>query len=255
MRNLSLLLLSTCAVGVANAETKIESPHCPVGCPEIHIDGNTMIFERLYALSHNPRTKFADWVAYEVDVQNFGTHTNRNWSNQPLLAEDERLEEKDYKGAYKKLKTDRGHQVPLASFTGNKYWYTLNYLSNITPQSSALNQHAWQELESAVRSAVSFRDTLYVISGPIYADNAMILPGADETHKLPSAYYKIVYKPNEKLTSAEAAVFLMDQGLSKDTDFCSTLSDFNTLRSRLPYDLPGNLRESGKIASRLGCQN
>lgn len=242
-----------------NAQTQIKSPHCPIGCPEIQIDGNIMIFERLYALSQNPTTKFADWVAYEVDVQNFGTHTNRDWSNQPLLAEDERLEEKDYKNAYKQLKTDRGHQVPLASFTGNKYWYTLNYLSNITPQASVLNQRAWQMLESEVRSAVSFRDSLYVISGTIYSElmhsgEALVLPNADEPHQVPSGYYKIVYKPNDKLTQGDAAVFVMPQNISKDQDFCSTLSDLETLNTLIPYSLPSTLADSDAMATRLGCR-
>jgi endonuclease G len=212
-----------------------------------------MIFERLYALSHNPTTKFADWVAYEVDVQNFGTHTNRDWGNQPLLSEEERLEEKDYKGAYKALKTDRGHQVPLASFTGNKYWYTLNYLSNITPQTSALNQNAWQELESRVRGSVQFRDSLFVISGPIYSEHSMTLPSADEKHQIPSAYYKIVYKPNRELSQADAAAFIMTQDIDKKTDFCRTLTNIDDVKEQLPYSLPNTLSDSGKIAKRLGC--
>lgn len=253
MKYISALLITIFTSAPAIATVKIESPHCPVGCPDVQIDGNTMIFERLYALSQNPKTKFADWVAYEVDVQNFGTHTNRKWGNQPLLAEDERLEEKDYKNAYKQLKTDRGHQVPLASFTGNKYWYTLNYLSNITPQTSALNQNAWQELESTVRDSVSFRDSLHVISGPIYSAQSMTLPGADEPHTIPSAYYKIVYKPNRALTKAEAAVFLMSQDIEKNTDFCTTLTDLDTVKSKLPYSLPSSITDSAKIAFRLGC--
>ncbi|WED27263.1 DNA/RNA non-specific endonuclease [Vibrio sp. DW001] len=253
MKNLALFFFASLPLSVANSSTKIESPHCPIGCPEIQIDGNTMIFERLYALSQNPTTKFADWVAYEVDVQNFGTHTNRDWKNQPLLSEDETLEEKDYKNAYKQLKTDRGHQVPLASFTGNKYWYTLNYLSNITPQSSALNQNAWQELESKVREKAEFRDSLYVISGPIYSEDAMVLPAADEPHKIPSAYYKIIYKPNKNLSKGEAAVFIMPQDIDKNADFCNTLTDLKTLQPLLAYSLPQSLTDSTKMATRLDC--
>ncbi|MDB1124720.1 DNA/RNA non-specific endonuclease [Vibrio algarum] len=254
MKRITLFFLAALPFAMANSATQIKSPHCPIGCPEIQIDGNTMIFERLYALSQNPTTKFADWVAYEVDVQNFGTHTNRDWGNQPLLSEDERLEEKDYKNAYKQLKTDRGHQVPLASFTGNKYWYTLNYLSNITPQTSALNQNAWQELESKVREKVAFRDSLYVISGPLYSKDSMTLPSADEPHTIPSAYYKIVYKPNRDLSNGKAAVFVMSQNIEKDTDFCTTLTDLKTLKSQINYSLPESLQDSSEIATRLGCQ-
>lgn len=253
MQRLALLLIAALPFSWANSATQFKTPHCPIGCPELQIDGNTMIFERLYALSQNPTTKFADWVAYEVDVQNFGTHTNRDWGNQPLLSEDERLEEKDYKSAYKQLKTDRGHQVPLASFTGNKYWYTLNYLSNITPQSSALNQNAWQELESKVREKVAFRDSLYVISGPLYLENTMTLPSADEPHTIPSAYYKIIYKPNRDRSIGKAAVFVMPQNIDKNIDFCETLTNLKSLKSQLEYSLPETLQDSTEIATRLDC--
>jgi endonuclease G len=71
-------------------------------------------------------------VAYEVNVLNFGDSPGRNWGNDPLIDDDESLEEPDYKGAFKQLKTDRGHQAPLASFAGHRAWSELNYLSNIT---------------------------------------------------------------------------------------------------------------------------
>ncbi|MGM7319810.1 DNA/RNA non-specific endonuclease [Idiomarina sp. ST10R2A5] len=47
--------------------------------------------------------------------------------------------------------TDRGHQVPLASFSNTLHWSTTNCLSNITPQAEGLNQGPWALLESAVR--------------------------------------------------------------------------------------------------------
>ena len=62
-------------------------------------EANKLIFAHLYALSNNPSTKLADWVAYEVDVGNFGPSPGRIWIADPLLNEDETLEEKDYLGA------------------------------------------------------------------------------------------------------------------------------------------------------------
>lgn len=55
----------------ATASADILSVHCPLGCP-LNPEGNDLVFGHVYALSNNGDTKFADWVAYEVDVTNFG---------------------------------------------------------------------------------------------------------------------------------------------------------------------------------------
>ncbi len=242
----SLLLLLLIS-GFLNA-SEFRTPNCPIGCPSLEIEGNIVIFERLYSLSQNKKTQFADWVAYEVDVLNFGTSTNRTWKNNPLLDDTERLEKGDYSEASNKLDVDRGHQAPLASFVGNRYWPTLNYLSNITPQAKALNQGAWKNLEEAVRDAVGFRENLYVITGTLYRNEMSALPKADEPHDIPSGYYKIVY--DEK---GQSVSFLMSQKTSRDTHYCTTTKTLSELRKIVPYSLPNGLVESKEILKRLGC--
>lgn len=54
----------------------------------------------------------------------------------PALAPDETLDEDDYDGASAALHVDRGHQAPLAAFSGTPFWGDTNVLSNITPQAS-----------------------------------------------------------------------------------------------------------------------
>lgn len=73
-------------------------------------------------MSSNDSTKFADWVAYKVTKDTIGPTKERTWKADPLLDENETLEPDEYRGAPVSLKTDRGHQVPLASFTGTEYW-------------------------------------------------------------------------------------------------------------------------------------
>ncbi|WP_282166380.1 DNA/RNA non-specific endonuclease [Shewanella japonica] len=227
---------------------EIRTPNCPLGCPSLEIEGNVVIFERLYALSQNKQTQFADWVAYEVDVLNFGVTTNRTWKNNPLLDEGERLEKSDYTDASQKLDVDRGHQAPLASFVGSRYWSTLNYLSNITPQAKTLNQGPWKNLEEAVRGAVGFRDNLFVITGTLYSKPMNALPKAEEPHLIPSDYYKIVYD-----NKGNSAAFLMSQTLTRSTDFCSTQKSMSELRKIVPYSLPIELKDQSDILSKLGC--
>ena len=42
-----------------------------------------------------------------------------------------------------------------------------NYLSNITPQLSKLNQGAWKELETAVRKLSATGADVWVVTGPL----------------------------------------------------------------------------------------
>jgi endonuclease G len=226
-----------------NAE--ILSVHCPIGCPE-NPAANDLIFAHVYALSNNPATKLADWVAYEVDVLNFGESPSRKWKSDPLLDESETLEKSDY-GNVSSIDADRGHQAPLASFAGSRYWSELNYLSNITPQHKNLNQGAWKNLESAARGAVKFRDSLFVITGTIYGDNALELPKADEPHEIPTAYFKVIY--NQK---GEAASFLMEQSTPKNADYCSKQQPLSIIKAKVKFELP-MLLNSASVAARLGC--
>lgn len=100
------------------ASSPIYSVHCPLGYPQ-STTNNQLVFAHLYALSNNSKSKMADWVAYEVDVANFGESPGRDLASDPFLPPDTTLEESDYKDASKEpLDADRGHQAPLASFAG-----------------------------------------------------------------------------------------------------------------------------------------
>lgn len=243
-------LLSSAIIGIIltfSVKAEILSVHCPLGCPE-NPAGNDLVFGHIYSLSNNPTTKFADWVAYKVDVVNFGPSHMRVRTKESLLDKSETLEKEDYKGAISsELKADPGHQAPLASFTGSRHWPELNHLSNITPQHKDLNQGAWVKLENAVRKAVSYRKSLYVITGTLYNSHMGQLPNADETHKIPSAYFKIIY---DKKGAAQA--FLMEQTTSRDTHYCNKSVSLAFLNNKVNFELP-KLEDSNVISNRLGC--
>jgi len=229
-------------------QATINSVHCPLGCPS-NPQANSLLFGHVYALSNNPNTKFADWVAYEVDILNFGVSPGRKWLTEPLLDQDKTLETDDYKGAHSsELKADRGHQAPLASFAGSKYWAELNHLSNITPQHKDLNQGPWKALEDAVRSAVAFRQSLYVITGTLYQPPKLQLPNADETHQVPSSYFKVVYD-----LKGNATAFVMAQSAGRNDSHCDKIRPIGELSRALSFSLPA-LQDSGETARRLGCR-
>lgn len=230
-------------------------PNCFQQCPITKTD-NRVLIRTSHTLSSNAATKFADWVAYDVVPADIGRSQRRVWRPDPLLPEGETLEPADFKGAHKALKTDRGHQAPLASFTGAPGWEATNYLSNITPQKSALNQGPWKKLEGAVRAlAKSGAGAVHVITGPLYERDMPPLPEADEPHRLPSGYWKIISLLGGGVI--EVAGFVFDQETPRKADFCDTAYAVPVReiarRSGLTF-APGLASSSAAEArARLGC--
>ena len=82
----------------------------PTGTPA----SNDLIIRDIYAMSTNDETKFADWVAYRINLKTVSgdANTSRRWKADPWLDESETLEPPDYKKAPATLGIDRGHQAP-----------------------------------------------------------------------------------------------------------------------------------------------
>ena len=199
---------------------EVHADLCLHGCPSGSPATNDLIIRDIYVLSSNDTTKLADWVAYRVTKSTIGATAERVWRPDPWLDDNETLEPNDYRGAYAALNTDRGHQVPLASFTSTHNWEATNYLSNITPQKSALNRGPWLRLESAVRALTMTPVTaaVFVMTGPVYERGMPALPEADESHRVPSGYWKIV--ATERNDIIEIAAFLFDQETERRANFC-----------------------------------
>ena len=223
------------------------SVHCPQGCPE-NPQGSTVIYRHVYALSNNPETKFANWVAYEISPENFGGATGRTFRGDPLLPRGETLEPADYKGAYASiLKSDKGHLAPVGAHGGSHHRHQLDYLSNIVPQHESLNRGVWKELEGKVKEAARYGDSLFAIAGPVYGKEMISLPSADESHVVPSAFFKIVYD------DSGGVAFLMEQDTVKGTPFCAKRVPLLEVGKALSFKLP-NFKESALIADRLSCK-
>ncbi len=245
-------------------EAQILSPLCLHGCPELlEKRENQLIRREIYLLSNNKLTKLADWVAYRVTKTTIGKSKRRNWKADPDIAEADTLEPEDYRGANRVLRTDRGHQVPLASFSGTKQWRQLNYMSNISPQKGKLNQQIWKRLEQRVRKLAREPEVeaVYVITGPLFEREMPPLPGANESHEVPSGYFKVVAITEGE--SLRVAAFIMDQETPGSDSHCDYGVTVHEVESRAQLDffvaLPDareGLLESrkGDLYFRLGCE-
>lgn len=234
--------------------------NCLDGCPTGVNHGKTLT-RSIYTLKNNANTKFADWAAYHVTQDSIsGPSHSRTWKADPNLNAANTLEPADYQDAYATIHTDRGHQVPLGSFSNSKDWRMTNYLSNITPQSSALNQGPWVRLETAVRHYVRQGHDVYVVTGPLYENYFATLPKADENHTIPSGYFKVIAEKTGNTITASA--FIMEQTAGRRDDYCKTEVTVDEVESRSGINVMPDLsidEESevegyiGGLTTALGC--
>ena len=209
----------------------------PAGAPST----NDLIIRDLYALSSNDTTKFADWVSYLLTPhETIGVlDLDRKWRNDPWLNTNETLEgqpknDDDYKGAHNSLGYDRGHLAPLASFKGSRFASQVNYYSNITPQKKDLNQGPWMRLESKVRELVNKEQAVWVMTGPLFEIDMPALPQSDESHKVPSGFWKIVaIKEGDSL---KVGAFIMGQDTARNADIFNHLETVDTIESKTGLD-------------------
>lgn len=236
-----------------------DGQNCLFGCPRGTSPANLRIDRAIYSLSANPITKFADWAAYRVRTSNFGPRRDRDWRADPDLPETATLEKQDYADAPRLLHIDRGHQVPLAAFEGSPFWRTVNYLSNITPQSADLNQGAWMHVEELERHWAPTA-SVYVITGPLYERAMSQLPKADEPHRVPSGYWKVIATFDNQLLETLSLAF--DQTTDRHADFCDYQVTIDRIERRSGLELfpdlgePAQARiesEPGTLRSKAGC--
>ncbi|MFM2607604.1 DNA/RNA non-specific endonuclease [Vibrio chagasii] len=233
-----------------HAMSEVHTLHCLGGCPEGVNDSNDLIVRDIYTISSNDETKFTDWAAYVVTKESIGSGCSRRWKADPALSNIETLGPNDYKGAHAAIGIDRGHQVPLASVCGLENWKEANYLSNITPQKSDLNQGPWKYLEEKVRDVVINSNVeVYVLTGPLYEKDMPPLPKTLKDHRIPSGYWKVISVKHGK--TVKVSSFIMDQESKRQDDFCDKRVTLSDVESRSGLDLFPSISENFKIEGSL----
>jgi len=256
---LAVAVLALAGAGTAGAQdAEIHTFHCLNGCPMGASATNDLVVREIYTLSSNDRTKFADWVAYRVTSETVGTSEGRRWQADPWLAEHETLEPVDYDDAPDALGIDRGHQAPLAAFSGTTSASDTNILSNITPQASALNQAPWQYLEGQERKLVERAaatdpvKVIYVLTGPLYERPMppMPMPGGAERHRVPSGYWKVIATDDGRMSA-----FIFDQATPRNANYCDFRVSLDEVEIRADLTLFPRLLERSftSLDAALSC--
>jgi endonuclease G, mitochondrial len=251
IHRLILVAILTLPSPAYSTDGELHSFHCLLGCPSGAPATNDTVVREVYTLSSNDITKLADWVAYRITPSTIGPSKGRDWKSDAWLTMDETLKPEDYDGAFAALRVDRGHQAPLASFSGTSSGDETNILSNITPQSSALNQGPWARLEDQERKlAQQLKTAVYVYTGPLFERLMRPLPAAVAMHRVPSGYWKVV-----ALADGRVAAFVFDQTTPRRAIFCDYRAPLIEIELRARLDLfPMAAGEPfSDLSPHLGC--
>lgn len=116
------------------------------------------------------------------------------------LPKDVRSTLADYEGS---VSYDRGHLSPSRDMPTMEQQNESFSLANIIPQDAENNEILWEGVESAVRSLVSSRGELYVITGPIFSGDK--LTRLNGRVLVPTHVFKAIYDPKRKIGAAYLA--------------------------------------------------
>ena len=201
----ALLSLSPLNALEGKASSKIYSKHWPAALPVKSFDKNPIILHDIFILQFDLKKRLAVFLAYFLSPQIVwgSSKQERTYVLDPFLNEENSLSYKDYKGAGncdkkgRKYGYDKGHLAPLGSFKASAYAYQAQYMSNIAPQKSNLNQGPWREFEERVRAFVKTGREVQILTGPVYGrESKKTAPcwkaAQSKISELPESYFKIV---------------------------------------------------------------
>jgi endonuclease G, mitochondrial len=145
-----------------------------------------IIKHKYYNASYSEDDEQSEWVAYKISRNNY----NKNIARTNDFRADKSVKTKsasltDYRGSG----YDRGHLAPARAMSYNHASMSESfYLSNMSPQKPSFNRGIWKTLEGKVEYWSNFRDSIYVVSGPIL-DNPIGSIGENKI-TVPRAFYK-----------------------------------------------------------------
>lgn len=129
---------------------------------------NYLLVRDTHISSYNNSRGTINWTAWFTTARDLGEDRDRPRfeADRTLPNGFRRIQYYDYSGSG----FDRGHIVPSADRLADPRLNEQTFLmTNIVPQTKALNQFPWQKLESYARSLARRGDTIYQIAG-VYGD-------------------------------------------------------------------------------------
>jgi endonuclease G len=146
-----------------------------------------------YCVGYSEKHEQAAWVAYFLTRPEISGSVERtdDFREDPAIATGSAA-----LGDYRGSGLDRGHLKPAADAKLNREAMSETfYFSNISPQYPKFNRNEWRFLEQQVRVWAKERDSLYIVTGPVF-DKSKGTIGSNQV-TIPGYFYKIIYDVSE----------------------------------------------------------
>ena len=168
------------------------------------------------------------WVAYRA----FNTDTRDAPERPERFTPDPRTRARIHPDLYTNSGFDRGHLAPnyaIAVLHGEEAQVETFFMSNIIPQSPALNRQVWRDLEQRIIRRYTRRfDEVWVITGPIYPERGkQRLQGRVA---VPEACFKIILDEHD--SGLRALAFIIPQDVSGREDPAQFLTSIREIEAR-----------------------
>lgn len=142
-------------------------------------------------VSFNPRYHIPNWVAWELtgdETSGEAARTNK-FQADPNVAESAESYDYNYSGY------DRGHMAPAGDMKWDKEAMSETfYMTNICPQTKALNSGSWKKLEEKCRTWAQADSAIYIVCGPVYDESPIEYIGETGVY-VPRRFFKAIISP------------------------------------------------------------
>ena len=150
---------------------------------------DTVLSYEGFDLGYNEKFEQAAWVAYVLTRQEAESgafsRTDNFRPDTSIITGSASLAD------YRASGFDRGHLAPAGDMTWSKMAMSQSFfMSNMSPQLPAFNRGIWRRLETEVRNWAIEKDSLYVITGPLFTpgDSLIGMNGVG----VPGSYFKVL---------------------------------------------------------------
>ncbi len=221
---------------------QLRSKHLPYGVPVL-MDGRyskvsngtdpgvSVLVREGFVIGHFDRGKIPLWMSMRWTKADLAASLEVKERRRHFDADDELP--KEVRGApdYNRSGLDRGHLARSKDTTawGEDNARTGDLMSNVVPQSAALNRGPWLELEKVVSSApekkLALSDTFWIVAGPIF-ERGIVRETIGNGIAVPDGFFKIVTWINrDRKFQAMAFIFPTDATVKNPTSYLSSVDE------------------------------
>jgi len=180
-----------------------------------------------YTVSYDMGRKIPRWVAYDLTAEEtMGTASRDGMSfHVDESAGFRQAEYRDYRGSG----WTKGHLAPAADFKWSRKALDDTFcFTNCCPQDETLNGTYWERLERRVRQWAQTFGVVYVVTGPMVAENEYGTIGPGRV-TVPDAFFKAVLAKDGESFQSVAFVMMNSSVKQPYPECCMSVNDLEEL--------------------------